>query len=77
VSLRKKLEALEREGTPIRVGIVGVGQMGRGFVAQVAGIPGMEVVAAADMDPERALAAFREAGNRRSERQPRPPGRNR
>ncbi|MDX6381237.1 MAG: hypothetical protein QOI57_2261 [Rubrobacteraceae bacterium] len=36
--------------------------MGRGFVAQVAGIPGMEVVVAADMDPERALAAFREVG---------------
>jgi predicted homoserine dehydrogenase-like protein len=67
VSLRKKLEALEREGTPIRVGIVGAGQMGRGFVAQVAGIPGMEVVAAADMDPERALAAFREAGKEPTE----------
>jgi predicted homoserine dehydrogenase-like protein len=62
VSLRNRLEALDREGTPIRVGIIGVGQMGRGFVAQVAGIPGMEVVAAADMDPERALAAFREVG---------------
>jgi predicted homoserine dehydrogenase-like protein len=62
VSLRNRLEALDRESTPIRVGIIGVGQMGRGFVAQVAGIPGMEVVAAADMDPERALAAFREVG---------------
>lgn len=62
MSLRNRLEALDREGTPIRVGIIGVGQMGRGFVAQVAGIPGMEVVAAADMDPERALAAFREVG---------------
>jgi predicted homoserine dehydrogenase-like protein len=67
VSLRKKLEALDREGTPIRVGIVGVGQMGRGFVAQVAGIPGMEVVAAADMAPERALAAFREVGKEPTE----------
>ena len=62
MSLRRKLEALGREGRPIRVGIVGVGQMGRGFVAQVAGIPGMEVVAAADMDPKRAMAAFRETG---------------
>ena len=62
MSLRRKLEALGREGKPVRVGIVGVGQMGRGFIAQVAGIPGMEVVAAADMDPKRALSAFRETG---------------
>jgi predicted homoserine dehydrogenase-like protein len=62
VSLRNKLEALDREGASIRVGLVGVGQMGRGFIAQVANIPGMEVVAAADVDLERSLAAFREAG---------------
>ncbi len=62
MSLRSKLEALGREGRPVRVGIVGVGQMGRGFVVQVAGIPGMEVVAAADMDPKRAMEAFRETG---------------
>ena len=62
MSLRSKLEALGREGKPVRVGIVGVGQMGRGFVVQVAGIPGMEVVAAADMDPKRAMEAFRETG---------------
>ncbi|WP_207956257.1 NAD(P)H-dependent oxidoreductase [Rubrobacter marinus] len=62
MSLRRKLEALGREGRPVRVGLVGVGQMGRGFVAQVAGIPGMEVVVAADMDPKRAMSAFRETG---------------
>jgi predicted homoserine dehydrogenase-like protein len=63
VSLRNKLEGLSQAGTPIRVGLVGAGQMGRGFVAQVSGIPGMEVVAAADVDAERALTAFREAGS--------------
>lgn len=62
MSLRERLEALDRTGAPIRVGLVGAGQMGRGFIAQVAGIPGMEVVSAADMDPERALSAFRDAG---------------
>lgn len=62
MSVRSRLEALERAGTPIRVGLVGAGQMGRGFIAQVAGIPGMETVAVADMDPERGLNAFREAG---------------
>ncbi len=60
--LRDKLEALEREGTLIRVGLVGAGQMGRGFMAQVDGIPGMATVAVADVDPQRVLAAFRELG---------------
>ncbi|HEX4992491.1 MAG TPA: Gfo/Idh/MocA family oxidoreductase, partial [Rubrobacteraceae bacterium] len=64
MSLRNKLEGLSQAGTPIRVGLVGAGQMGRGFVAQVSGIPGMEVVAAADVDAERALTAFREAGGK-------------
>ncbi len=62
MGVRSRLEALERAGTPIRVGLVGAGQMGRGFIAQVAGIPGMETVAVADVDPERGLSAFREAG---------------
>lgn len=59
MGLRDRLEALDREGRPIRVGVVGLGQMGRGFVAQVAGIPGMEVVAAADVNVEQALKVFR------------------
>ncbi len=62
MSMRRRLEELEKAGTPIRVGLIGAGQMGRGFIAQVAGIPGMEVVATADVDTERALQAFREAG---------------
>ena len=62
MGLRDKLEVLEREGVPIRVGLVGAGQMGRGFIAQVAGIPGMEVTAVADIDPERAMTALRNVG---------------
>lgn len=62
MGFRDRLEDLGREGTPIRVGLVGVGQMGRGLIAQVGGIPGMEVVAAADLDLERTLGAFREGG---------------
>jgi predicted homoserine dehydrogenase-like protein len=62
MGLRDRLEELGRTESPIRVGLVGAGQMGRGFVAQVEDIPGMEVVAAADIDPERALAALRASG---------------
>lgn len=62
MGFRDRLEDLERGGTPIRVGLVGVGQMGRGFIAQVGDVPGMEMVAAADLDLERTLGAFREGG---------------
>lgn len=62
MGLRDRLEGLKRAGAPIRVGLVGAGQMGRGFIAQVAGIPGMKVAAVADIDPARAMTAFREAG---------------
>ncbi len=64
MSLRRRLEELEAANTPIRVGLVGAGQMGRGFIAQVNGIPGMETVAVADVDPERGLEAFREVGKK-------------
>jgi predicted homoserine dehydrogenase-like protein len=49
-------------GRPVRVGLVGAGQMGRGFVAQVRRIAGMEVVAVADLDVSRATAALQSAG---------------
>ena len=49
-------------GRPVRVGLVGAGQMGRGFVAQVRRIAGMEVVAVADLDVTRATAALKSAG---------------
>jgi predicted homoserine dehydrogenase-like protein len=49
-------------GRPVRVGLVGAGQMGRGFVAQVRRIAGMEVVAVADIDVQRATAALKSAG---------------
>jgi predicted homoserine dehydrogenase-like protein len=62
VGFRDRLEGLERRGTPIRVGLVGAGQMGRGLIAQVRGIPGMEVVTAAVLDLERAMGAFRDGG---------------
>lgn len=63
MSYRERLLDRERAtGRPIRVGLVGAGQMGRGFVAQVRQIVGMEVVAVADLDPRRATGALRAAG---------------
>ncbi|MBB3051957.1 putative homoserine dehydrogenase-like protein [Prauserella isguenensis] len=58
-----RLRARERElGRPVRVGLVGAGQMGLGFVVQASRIDGMEVAAIADIAPDRGRRAFAEAG---------------
>ncbi|MGW4127250.1 NAD(P)H-dependent oxidoreductase [Amycolatopsis japonica] len=60
-----RLRKRERElGRPVRVGLVGAGQMGIGFVAQAGRIDGMEVAAIADIAPERGVRAFERAGRR-------------
>ncbi|TPQ19207.1 NAD(P)H-dependent oxidoreductase [Streptomyces sporangiiformans] len=56
------IERQRQLGRPIRVGLVGAGQMGIGLVAQTNRIPGMEVAAIADIAPGRADAAFRRTG---------------
>ena len=56
------LDRQSTTGRPVRVGLVGAGQMGRGFVAQVRKIAGMEVVAVADIDVQRATSALKAAG---------------
>src|SRR3982074_2265094 len=55
-----ELEA--RKKHPVRVGVVGIGRMGRGVVDQVGTMPGMRVRAAADVDLGRAEACLRENG---------------
>jgi len=55
-------ELQARKNNPVRVGVVGVGRMGRGVVDQVATMPGMRVMAAADVDLGRAEASLRENG---------------
>nr|BBH93041.1 flagellar protein FlgA [Thermogemmatispora argillosa] len=74
MNLVAELEARQREGRPIRVGLVGVGQMGAGLIAQVSQMQGMEVVAAADIETERAIAAFRACGYGEEEVLLLPPG---
>ncbi len=58
-------ELIKREkelGRPVRVGLAGAGQMGSGLAAQIGKIPGMELVACADIDLARAENALRLAG---------------
>ncbi|WP_020671455.1 NAD(P)H-dependent oxidoreductase [Amycolatopsis nigrescens] len=58
-----RLRARERElGRPVRIGLVGAGQMGLGFVVQAGRIPGMEIAAIADIAPDRGVRAFARAG---------------
>jgi len=56
------LAELRARTEPIRLGVVGIGRMGRGVVDQVATMPGMRVMAAADLDIGRAEACLRENG---------------
>ena len=57
------LIAREKElGRPVRVGLAGAGQMGSGLAAQIGKIPGMSLVACADIDIARAEKALKLAG---------------
>ena len=62
MNLSAALEQRQRENNPIRVGLVGVGQMGAGMIAQIGQMQGMDVVAAADIDLKRAVSAFQAIG---------------
>lgn len=59
----KDLLAREAEaGRPIRVGVVGAGQMGSGMIAQIFQTPGMTVAAVADIVLDKAEGALKAAG---------------
>ena len=59
----RALEEREREGNPIRVGMVGAGFMGRGIARQIlTRTTGMRLVAIANRGRERAVEAFVSAG---------------
>ncbi len=62
MNLVKELELRQERNQPIGVGLVGVGQMGAGIIAQIDLMQGMDVVAAADIDLQRAAAAFHNIG---------------
>ena len=49
-------------GRPVRVGVVGAGQMGAGMIAQIEQTPGMTVAAVADIVLDKAEGALRNAG---------------
>lgn len=50
-------------GNPIKVGIVGCGQMGSGLAHTIGNINGMQVSAIADIDPERGILTLSDMGH--------------
>lgn len=56
------LHRLAETGAPIRIGLIGVGQMGAGIVSQCSHLPGIEIVALADVDLERTTRALARTG---------------
>ncbi|MCB0913749.1 MAG: oxidoreductase, partial [Propionibacteriaceae bacterium] len=63
MSYTQRLLERQRElGHPVRVGVVGAGQMGSGLIAQIERARGMEVAAVADVAPQRGVDAYTKAG---------------
>ncbi len=60
--LSRELVKRESEGRRIRIAVSGAGWIGSGFVTQVAGMKGMEVVLLADTDTALACRVFESTG---------------
>ncbi|MFT4108983.1 NAD(P)H-dependent oxidoreductase [Propionicimonas sp.] len=56
------LERQRQVGRPVRVGVVGAGQMGRGLIATIERAEGMEVSVVAEIAVDRAVEAYANAG---------------
>ena len=50
IGLNAELAAREAKGRPVRIGLVGAGQMGTDVVAETRMMKGVEVVVTADVD---------------------------
>lgn len=62
IGLNRELALRERQHNPVRIGLIGAGQMGTDIVAEVRMMKGIQVVIVADIDIERAKEAYHIAG---------------
>ncbi|HXV24330.1 MAG TPA: Gfo/Idh/MocA family oxidoreductase [Alphaproteobacteria bacterium] len=62
MNLLSGLKEREGQGTPIRVGLIGAGKFGTMFLAQAQNMPGVRVVAIADLNLDRARTALEHVG---------------
>jgi predicted homoserine dehydrogenase-like protein len=58
IGLNIELEEREAAGKPVKVGLIGAGQMGTDVVAATSVMKGIDVVATADIDIKRAIQAY-------------------
>lgn len=63
IGLNEELKQREQQGRPVRIGMIGAGQMGIDVVAQVTQMQGIDVVACADIDIARAQSSYEIAGD--------------
>ncbi|MUK87632.1 NAD(P)-dependent oxidoreductase [Ornithinibacillus sp. L9] len=61
LNINRKLARLEKEGSYIKVGLVGAGQMGRGMISQIESMKGMRVVITADLVVDNITNAYKHA----------------
>jgi predicted homoserine dehydrogenase-like protein len=57
-AINEKLEQREKEGRPVKVGLIGVGQMGQEIIAMVGEMVGMEIAAVVDLTADRAAKGY-------------------
>src|SRR5918993_3607882 len=62
MNLTALLARRAESGRPVRAALIGAGKFGSMFLSQVPTIPGLEVAAIAELDPDRARAACRAVG---------------
>ena len=56
IAIDTLLQERQAQGKPIRVGLIGAGFMAKGIVNQILNsVPGMELVAVSNRNPERAI----------------------
>ena len=57
-AINEKLEQREKEGQPVKVGLIGAGQMGQEIIAMVGEMVGMEIAAVVDLTADRACKGY-------------------
>ena len=62
MSLHQQLLQRARQGRPIRIGLIGAGKFGAMYLAQVPRMPGVHLVAIADLSPDNARASLARVG---------------
>jgi len=55
----RKLDELEKRGNPIKVGLIGAGQMGTEIITQLEKVKGIRIVSVVDISLEKALAGYK------------------